>query len=148
MSKSLFGKFPYPPSSSVVAMQGSLKCLYCDKTFIQSKQLDSHMKSHVKNSIFVCIYPGCGKRFRSMDKLLRHRNEHSGSLLEETEAICDGGESSKAITDALQSFSLPTFFHSRTLPIPSPIEKKSDVVEDLAKAQVKYEECPKPLTKL
>ncbi len=152
-----FNKFSQSPLPAVLGMcsppsgtsarrsrvQKAYKCPFCDKSFCILDRLTAHIQSHSKSKIFVCIYPGCGKRFSSLQRLVHHTHAHPTAPLEETEGVFDSSESEQAIVRALKDFSLPDFFHSRTLPVPGIVQAREELMADLVTALGRYTSCPK-----
>ena len=67
-------------------------CKECSKPFSQVDHLNTHMKSHSGEKIFVCN--GCSKDFSTSGNLKRHMRIHSG----EKPFVCR--ECSKCFSDA------------------------------------------------
>jgi len=102
------------------------KCPHCEKRFSLFQYLQEHMYIHTGEKPFVCPCAGCGKRFRQAGKLSIHKKQHTS--LNAPESVSQGstklGDSSpelKAIREVsaqLAAFQLPSFFFSKTLPLP------------------------------
>ncbi|XP_069499072.1 zinc finger protein 397-like [Ambystoma mexicanum] len=52
------------------------KCPYCEKSFFQSSQLETHLKSHMNKDVFPCN--ACDKCFTIKSNLLIHKRSHLG----------------------------------------------------------------------
>ena len=104
----------------------------------------------MSRQLYICIYPGCNKTFKRMDKLLRHTEAHSIEEPHEksvdTDAAFDSCKSEKSVVDA-PDFSLPDYYYSRKLPLPKQFESLHEIVEDLDKAHGRYIERQKMPTK-
>ena len=103
------------------------QCPYCTKRFALTQYLQEHIYIHTGEKPFVCKHPGCGKKFRQAGKLSIHKKQHN---------MCDvpGNSSSQCSTNLgdanartqlvqallaqLAAFQFPSFFQSKTLPVP------------------------------
>lgn len=65
------------PSINVKSSK-SYKCTVCSKVFVNSYNLNRHMKSHSGFQPYECIYQDCRKRFNYNYHLKRHMDTHTG----------------------------------------------------------------------
>jgi len=58
----------------------SFICNQCNKKFIQKCSLTRHQQTHLKESIWICDYNNCEKRFKLKEYLEIHKKSHHQSL--------------------------------------------------------------------
>ncbi|MDR3549000.1 MAG: C2H2-type zinc finger protein [Candidatus Pacebacteria bacterium] len=109
------------------------QCPHCPKRFSLAQYLQEHMFVHSGEKPFVCTFPGCGKRFRQAGKLSIHKKLHISA----TNGPEVGSQSSTKLSDLnsqsqvvqtilaqIEAFQLPSFFYSRSLPMPARMQSR------------------------
>ena len=106
------------------------QCPHCEKRFALAQYLTEHIYTHTGEKPFVCTYKGCNKRFRQAGKLSLHKKKHAlVNFSESSDVKTHFGETNcplatiEAIHIQIASFTLPTFFYSRVLPVPNMINQ-------------------------
>ena len=102
------------------------QCLICGKRFTLTQYLSEHALIHEGVKPFVCAYIGCNKAFRQAGKLSIHRKKHNLVDFSDSsnESLSSFGETNctfgtiEAVFTQIAAFPFPSFFYSRTLPVP------------------------------
>ena len=55
-----------------------LECNICHRHFAESSNLAKHRRIHEKKGNYDCEHLGCGRNFRRLDQLRRHRRQVHG----------------------------------------------------------------------
>ena len=60
-------------------MPADLKCSHCGKTYTSRQRfvLEAHERMHTGELPFVCLHPGCERRFSRKDCMMAHFHKHS-----------------------------------------------------------------------
>lgn len=96
-----------------------------------------------KAKLFPCEFPGCQRKFKSSRMLRIHTKEHYKETQPDSESkeIKEGEGSLKAaitVFKQFSKFSLPHFFHSKSLPVPKQLREDREIFEDLYQAYIAY----------
>lgn len=116
------------------------KCTICFKHFSLAQHLNEHVYTHTGEKPYICYFPGCNKRFRQAGKLSFHKKKHNSDQkfkIATKSVRKTNSQSFKSINlketlfDNIASFQLPTFFYTKTLPMPYSFANPFMVVRDL-----------------
>ena len=50
----------------------------CGRKYKKTSHLRAHLRGHVGDAPFACVWTGCSKSFKRSDELQRHRRTHTG----------------------------------------------------------------------
>ena len=115
------------------------KCPYCSKGFSLAQYLREHIHIHTGEKPFVCTYPGCDKKFRQAGKLSIHKKEHSTTGSPDNKSdqsqindeVLSNLHAVQAVFEQLKNFTIPSFFFSKVLPLPSQVKAQKEVIQVL-----------------
>lgn len=110
-------------------------CPHCTKRFSLGQHLMEHIYTHTGEKPYVCTYPGCHQCFRQAGKLSIHKKIHNLTELTvegNTRKSSNFSQSSvEAVLKQIENFQLPSFFYSKTLPIPTALSSPKSVASPL-----------------
>lgn len=71
---------PQQPNVKSEEQRKPFVCLYpgCTKRYLKLSHLQMHIRKHTGEKPYVCDHEGCGKRFSRSDQLRRHSRKHTG----------------------------------------------------------------------
>eukprot|EP00826_Nyctotherus_ovalis_P061582 TRINITY_DN8779_c0_g3_i1.p1 TRINITY_DN8779_c0_g3~~TRINITY_DN8779_c0_g3_i1.p1 ORF type:complete len:167 (+),score=14.61 TRINITY_DN8779_c0_g3_i1:268-768(+) len=102
-------------------------CKYCHKFFALAQYLREHIHTHTGERPYVCKHPGCGKSFRQSGKFSLHKKSHENAAkttyrvpaVEQVESLI---EAMNVVFEEIKKFTVPYYFYSKILPLPSQLE--------------------------
>lgn len=65
---------------SVIVVDRSYVCQYCDSAFSSYFELKTHMKKHSHQKVYKCVQHNCQKTFEDLDLFLKHTKQHTNDV--------------------------------------------------------------------